>query len=155
MDDKAQQRTISRLISIKREELDRYRQDLQRLGQMVLMGRRELELARQSERSFLEDIRQSESALGTLSVQDMLERRRYLAFLREKAMVQSEMLAQVEEQQQQAQGCVDTAFAEMKSLERVAERLVERLHRETQRKNYVQADDQEVVRSLYQEAING
>lgn len=155
MDDKAQQRTISRLISIKREELDRYRQDLQRLGQMVLMGRRELELARQSERSFLEDIRQSESALGTLSVQDMLERRRYLAFLREKAMVQSEMLAQVEEQQQQAQGCVDTAFAEMKSLERVAERLVERLHREIQRKNYVQADDQEVVRSLYQEAING
>lgn len=155
MDDKVQQRTISRLISIKREELDRYRQDLQRLEHMVLMGRRELELARQSEQSFLEDIRQSESVHGTLSVQDMLERRRYLAFLREKTVAQSEMLAQVEEQQRQAQGCVDTAFAEMKSLERVAERLVERLHRETQRKNYVQADDQEVVRSLYQEAING
>ncbi len=149
MNDLANTATIARLIAIKREEVDRLRQDLGRIERLVELAQTQLESAEQDEAAFLEETRQAEHpTAGGLDAEGMLERRRYLMHLQGETEKQRRTLDQALEQQRRARRGLDKAFAEMRALERLAERRQLRAVAERQRLDYLRADDQEITKTV-------
>jgi len=140
--------TVARLIAIKREELDQYRQDLARLEQIVSAARTLLDTAIENERNFLDEIRQNEHAETRLDPPRMIQNRRYLIHLQNETKQTQEAADQAVTQRDQAHQCLKTAHSEMRSLERLAERRQVRAHSEQQRLDYLRADDQEIARNI-------
>lgn len=140
--------TVVRLIAIKREELDRFRQDLGRMVRLVELGEAQFDRAKQDEQAFLEEIRQAEQrAQASLDAKGMIERRRYLMHLQNETEKKQVALDQALEQQKQARRSLEKAFAEMRSLERLAEHRQTRAAAERQRLEYLRADDQEITKT--------
>lgn len=148
MNDMAGALTVARLVAIKREELDRYRQDLVRLEQIVEAARAEHYAASESERNFLDEMRQSEHARKSLDASGMIERRRYLTHLQSQTEQQQVALDQALAQRDQAHRCLEQAFSEMRALERLAERRLARARTERQRLEYSRSDDEEITRKM-------
>lgn len=148
MNDFAGAATVARLIAIKREELDRLRQDLGRMDRLVELGRAQFDGAKRDEQAFLEETRQAEQRTqASLDARKMIERRRYLLHLQSETEKKQLALDQALEQQKQARRSLEKAFAEMRSLERLAERRRTRAAAERQRLEYLRADDQEVTKT--------
>lgn len=153
MNAQASATTIVRLIAIKREELDRARQDLQRLEHLVETAEGELQAADRNEHEHLEGMRRAEQQKRALDPMEMIERRRYqihLQGIREKTQVVYE---QAVEQRNQAQRSLERIFSEIRTLERLAERRQARIVAERQRKEYLLADDQEITRNCNRRTV--
>lgn len=146
--------TIARLTAIKREELDRYRQDLVRLEKIVDGERNRLQAAREAEIDFLDEARRAEVARRTLDARAMIERRRYLTLLQNSREKQQTVLEQTIKQRDQAQRCLEAAFTEIRSLERLAERRLDRIHSENQRLEYKRADDLELTNNMHRRSTH-
>lgn len=137
-------RVIERLIDMQRDGLETLRKDLFTLGRLVEEHGERLEQARTEQILFAEEARKFEAEL--LVAAQMLDSRRYLAYLQQQTDLAEKMLHEVSEQKRHAQQAFDDCYAEIRKLECVVERRREAAKQELQRKSYVLADDMELVR---------
>lgn len=140
--------SVQRLIEMKREELDRYRQDLVRLEGLVQSAQDNFHRAKDNESLFLEETRENESVARRLNAEEMIDRRRFLNYLQESIEVEQRIFDATVMHRNQAHQQLEQAYAEVRALERLAERLMARAAAEEQRIGYLVADDLEITRSL-------
>ena len=151
----AASRALNQLISLRRYSLEDLRKDLATLNHLVQEGRESLERAQAEYRSFVEEARRAEENQVALVAGKMLERRRYIAYLQTHIEQAEDALSDAAEQQQRAQQAFDDCHTEIRTLERVAERRTEAWQQEQQRKIYLVADDQEILRIGRNRSANG
>lgn len=136
--------TLTRLIGLRRNTLEELRRDLATLDHLVGECRQRLERVLLGHADFAEEIRCAETGLSL--PEQMLARRRYLAYLQTLVEQAAASLDAATEQQDRARAAFDECYQDIRTLERVAERR-SRLHQqEAQRKQYLLADDQEIMR---------
>jgi flagellar biosynthesis chaperone FliJ len=134
-------------MAMHREKLDVLRQDLLRLNQICAEAERKLRQAELAQTDFLDETRHSERSEALLYVDQMRDRRRYLAHLQKLAEDVAKTHEEAARQQAMAQDAFETCHKEIKKLERLAERRVQAARLEQQRQDYLRADDEELVRS--------
>lgn len=138
---------VTRLIAIKREELERHRLDFLRLQRMVETELTKLIELTRIEYSFIEEMRLAESNSGGLDATSMIQSRQYLQQLQARCSTQKQRHGEVEMQEKLAQSEMERALSEARTLERLAERRQSRRALEAKRLDYVRADDLEITRS--------
>jgi flagellar biosynthesis chaperone FliJ len=141
--------TVSRLVAIKSEELELYRQDLARLERILQTEQEKLLAAQEGERRLLAEIREAEQGKSRLDPVEMVEGRRYLEYLQEITRTSLAAFERVVAQRDNAHRCVLKAFEEMRVLERLAERRLGRALAEQRRVDFRRADDQEIARITF------
>lgn len=150
--------TLARLIEIKREEVDVYRADWDRLQQLLRVEAQRLEAMRQEETGVVVRMREEQagmseaSGMGSLNATAMMEVRRYLAVLRGRIVGQESVWREIEQQAAQALEQLEQVYAQMRVLERVSERKRSRIQQEAVRRAYTCADEMEVTRMANGEA---
>jgi len=144
--------TVTRLIAMKREELDSYRQDLSRLEQIVRLAHDKFSNAINAEKDFLSETRLAESDPRGLRPAAMMDRRHYLAYLEKCCKSARGALDESVMQHDLAQHQLEKIFAEIRTLERLAERRLSKAAEEEQRLGYLRADDQEVTKNANMKA---
>lgn len=136
--------TLTRLLELRRHTLEELRRDLATLDHLVDECRQKLESALLGHADFADEIRRAEAELSLPG--QMLERRRYLGHLQVLVEEAAAALEAATEQQEHARSAFDECYQDIRTLERVAERRSLALQQEAQRKQYLIADDQEIVR---------
>lgn len=138
---------LAKLIAIRREALEVLRADLFRLDQLKAAASRSRDAAQASLACFLEETRHAERNSVALFVDQMKDRRHFLAHLQEQLDAAGRSLDEVSLQQGQAQDAFDTQIREIRALERLAERRMAVVKEELQRRDYLRADDEELIRN--------
>lgn len=138
--------TVARLIAIKKEALEQHRLDLARLQQLQQSAEASLKQAEASERSFVDEMRDAQTGSRKLDAAAMIESRRYLAVLQGQLAERRGMFDDIEKQCSLAQAELERSFAEVRALERLAERRKTRVVLDEKRIGYLHADDQELTR---------
>ncbi|MBI2308405.1 MAG: hypothetical protein HYU78_13965 [Rhodocyclales bacterium] len=138
--------TVARLIAIKKEELEQHRLDLRRLQQLLQSAEASLKQAEENERSFVDEMRDAQSGSRKLDAAAMIESRRYLGVLQGLAAERRGMFDDIDKQCSLAQSELEQVFAEVRALERLAERRRTRVSLDEKRVGYLHADDQELTR---------
>lgn len=139
------QRSLTRLAGVKRQHVDTLRADLMRLRDLHLQAEREHSEALQAESGFIETMRAAELSSG-LRADSMIEHRAYLAYLSAGVARCSDSVRRVAAQVNEACDALERARRDVKMLEKLFERRANALHSEAQRKDYVMADAQQLVR---------
>ena len=139
-------RALEQLIALRKHSLEELRKDLSTLDFLVRECSEKLNTAHANHDVFAEETRQAEVGLASLVAVQMMERRRYMAYLQQHIEQAEKTLGEATEQQRRAQKAFNDCFTEIRTLERVAERRKAALRQELQRKSYLVADDQEILR---------
>lgn len=139
--------SVARLIAIKKEELEQHRLDLLRLQQLQRTEAVKLGDIEARERAFVDEMRMAQSGSRRLDAMAMIGSRRYLAVLQGQTIGQRGVCDEIDAQCSLAQAELERVFAEVRALERLAERRKNRASIEEKRVSYLHADDQEITRS--------
>lgn len=148
-------RAIEQLIAMRRLVLEDLRKDLLTLNQIVDECTRKAKAAKAEEVSFLEELRRLEADAERMVAAQMLQWRRYLDHLQQLTGKARKALDEVSVQRQHAQDAFDESYAEIRTLERLAEKRLEAQRLERQRRDYLLADDQEILRSERNRSTHG
>ncbi len=138
--------TISRLIEIKKGEIENLSIDLVQLQNIKDNAEKNLENAQQEQMDFLSQLMQIEISQSILVAVDMISYRNFLAHLNQKIKHAENTLLQISEQIDLAQHNLKQAYIEMKSFEIILKRKRNEIRLEFNRKELAIADDQELLR---------
>lgn len=139
-------RNIERLVAIKREALDEFRQDVVRLNDIVDAVDQRFRQALENSKQFLAETISSETRGNTLDAEAMIGARRYLHWLQDLAVKISQELEQAKARHAEAASLLENAFTEVRALERLLERRQRAKVLRQSRTDYFAADDQEICR---------
>nr|WP_240032097.1 hypothetical protein [Pseudomethylobacillus aquaticus] len=137
---------ITRLLEMKKHELDALRQDMARLDQLTTVAAERVRAARDVQDRYTHQIRDHESAGLFLTAVEMIERRRFLAHLTTQSEQAEESLEGVQVQKNYALQGLNTKYTEMRSLELLAERELAQKQVIDDRRAYAAADDEYTIR---------
>lgn len=139
-------KTLKQLISIRRAAMEELLRDVTTLNHLVDVANDRCIEVEANHIHFLEDIRQAEGVSFSLTSAEMIERRRYLARLRGLCHDATRLYKEVNQQREGAQTAFDEKFKEVRTLDRLVERRVMARHKEQLRRDYLTADDAEIMR---------
>jgi len=140
-------RSIERLVAIKREALDEFRQDAARLDVVVRTVDERYRQASERSKQFLAETASNEIRGKALDANVMIVARQYLQRLQALSTEIWQELDQAKVRHEEAQSQLETAFTEVRALERLLERRQKITQIQESRKSYLAADDQEICRS--------
>ena len=140
-------KALEQLISIRREAMEELLRDVMTLNQLVDAAHDRCVEVEMNHVNYLEDIRHVERIGLSLTIDTMIERRRYLTRLRSLCHDASRAYEEVNKQRQFAQAAFNEKFTELRTLERLADRRATVRHQEQLRRDYLIADDMEIVRN--------
>lgn len=138
--------TISRLIEIKKNDVENLSIDLVQLHNIKDSAEKNLENVQQDHADFLQQLVQAESGQSILVAVDMVSQRHYLTHLNQKIIHAENTMFQISEQIELAQHNLKKAYIEMKSFEIILKRKRSFIRLEVNRKELAIADDQELLR---------
>lgn len=139
---------INRLIDIQRQQLDELVVDLNRL-QQLLETHLELHQDALKEKNDFSQIFHRSLDQGGMGAAEMQEYRSFLGHLHDKCLETEQIVVQVTQQKDHAQMYLKQAYAEVKSLEVLKQRISEKERLDLSRRIYIQADEQSI--SKYRE----
>jgi flagellar export protein FliJ len=139
-------KTLKRLISIKREALEALRRDLGQLDRLCCDAADVLAQAEQQWREAHADAIRRETAGNVLSVLDLMAWRRHLTVIADQVGTHQLAKLATERQRNQAREVLIKMYQEVRALERVGQRRQARRKVEEFRKEFTARDDQELMR---------
>lgn len=140
--------SLQKLIAIRSETLAMLRQDAARLKLLRDEAESKAHVAAETHSAFIEEIRLTEPGQSALFADQMQSRRHYLAFLDQQVQVAQREAGQIADQYEKAHLAVENCHKDIRVLERLVQRREHAWHQEIQRRDYVSADDAEMLRQL-------
>jgi flagellar export protein FliJ len=140
-------KALKQLISIRQVAMEESLKDVMTLNQLVDLANVRCTEVEENHANFLGDIRHAEETGLSLTITTMIEHRRYLTRLRNICQDATRIYKEVDQQREGAQTAFNEKFKELKTLDRLAERRVDARHKEQLRRDYLTADDMEIMRN--------